>query len=90
MAKARLRAVVILTSEAEKQGRARDMREINNILASVAKTREEVSHDVPILDYFYSPKLDAHVGIYEAQKRDARIASPGVGRRKKVRSERKP
>ena len=69
LAKARLRAVVILTSEAEKQGRASDMREINNILASVAKTREGVEHDVPILDYWYSAKLDAHVGIYETQNR---------------------
>ena len=80
MSKTRLRAVVILTSEAEKQGRARDMREINNILASVAKEREGVEHDVPIMDYLYSPKLDAHVGIYESQNRDARAAYGFPGR----------
>ena len=77
VAKARLRAVVILTSEAEKQNRAQNMREINNILASLAKRKEKVTHDIPILDYLFSPKLNAHVGIYEAPKRMTSLSVKG-------------
>lgn len=59
------------------------MREINNILASVAKEREGVEHDISILDYLYSPKLDVHVGIYETQNRDVRMFSLAVQGRKR-------
>jgi hypothetical protein len=72
-----VRTVVILTSEAEKQNRAQNMKEINNILASFAKRKEKVTHDIPILDYLFSPKLNARVGIYEAPKRMTSLSVKG-------------
>ena len=74
--------MVIQTSEAQKQGRVSDVREIVNIAASLAKKRERVQNAIPILDICYLPKLGIYVAVYEAQKRDVRMASPGVRGRK--------
>ena len=68
-------SVVILTSEASQQGRARDMREIVNIASSLAKTKEKVKHDIPILDILFSAKLGVYVAIYEAQSYNVRMKS---------------
>ena len=75
MAEARLRAVVVKTSEAEKQGRACDMREIVNIASSLAKARERVQYSIPILEIFYSAKLGVYVCVYEIQNRNVRMTS---------------
>ena len=75
MAEARLRAVVVKTSEAEKQGRACDMREIVNIASSLAKARERVQYSIPILEIFYSAKLGVYVCVYEIQNRNVRMRS---------------
>ena len=75
MAEARLRAVVVKTSEAEKQGRACDMREIVNIASSLAKARERVQYSIPILEIFYSAKLGVYVCVYEIQNRSVRMRS---------------
>ena len=76
MSKGRLKAVVIQTSKARKQGRACDMREIVNIAASLAKKRERVKQDIAILDICFFPNLGVHVAVYLAP--DSRMTSPGV------------
>ena len=77
-----LKAVVVEVSEAQKRGRACDMREIVNIASSLAKKREGAQHTIPIVEILFSAKLGVYVAIYEVQKSKVRMASPGVRGRK--------
>ena len=77
MIEGRLKAVVIRIARAQKQGRrvACDMREVINIAGSLAKKREGVQHDIPIVEILFSAKLGVYVAIYEVPSSGRRMAS---------------
>jgi len=60
----RLRAIVIQVSEAQKEGKASDIREILQIAQKLAKIREKTESDIPILELFFLPKSKAYVAVY--------------------------
>ena len=76
-----LRAVVVCVSEARKEGRAQDMREVLQIANKLVKMREKSESEIPILEVVYVPRVQAYVCIYERMGVPRALGRRGVHRK---------